>query len=1107
MSWLRKGEAAVHLSRFVIKRLPGITRKFTISAQPGLNLLIGPNGSGKSSTARALAYLLWPAKYPGSAQIEAQAYFQINSHEELVATTTTTAVIWTQNGATVPAPELPSAHLAACYHLDVLDIIKPTMASDDARLARDLAKELSGGIDKSLLQERLFSLGRLSASRKNSTLQTAQRQVIQVQQQQKALAAQQATLTGLEEKVKRANQAGLRAEILAAIISRRSQQAQLNHRETELLEIPPGAQLIRQEDPGRLRNLKHTLAEKTKLLVEAKLKQEKYQQQLAVISPPPALGALAALSQGEGLVAALATTETQHQEIERSLAQHLETQRRLAGQTWSESQGSRPLEQATINNIMAAWNTYQGHELRSQVLRKILSSATQTRQNPARYGWPGAAAGLLGGAVFSFTQHTEVMVYAGLGILGLLALGYALYRLRRPSPPLTSQLQPELQDEQKKAQQAKATLDQLLQDAGLDLDMVEPSSLLLLQRMRAQWEQQEETARLQDNVVIAQKSRAEALANVNTLLNSWGSSATIMDLHSARAALVSLKETWQQRQNLLEKIEISTLEISNLGREISQHEEEIKQILQTFQLDPSRDPVRSLEQLLELQPRYQELTAQVLSLRQNIASLNTTVEGQGNLFPDEDPQQLSATEIQIRIAREKELFNESHQVSQKIGALRQQIETASAGHDLETACAQRDEAHNQLQAAYERELEVELGKMMLEQVMGEYQITARPAALAEANRIFGTIARGQSYHLNCLIGDDGEPAVIVHDVDQGQDLLPSQLSTGTRTQLFLALRLGFLATQTKTLQPPVVLDDVLTTSDPARFEAAVTSLGRLAREHEFQIFYLCSRPDEVAAWQHTLSREHLPTAHVIDLAALRKQESIATSDILSLWDSGSATALPPVPSATMTPAEYALELQVPQPRTWDTPGSLHLFFLLADNLMLLHQFLMAGVEKVGHWQSHGTELTKSGAIPSDQAHYLGSMIKIWERFLTLWRIGRPPLVTAQFLADCPAVSPSFLPTVQKYLQTINGVGSDLIEGLRQGKVAKFRAAKTEQLANELQAAGLLDQELPLPQTEIVREIFADSTLDLQTAPVKKEAILLLVDRLGKALASEFNNQS
>ena len=75
-----------------------------------------------------------------------------------------------------------------------------------------------------------------------------------------------------------------------------------------------------------------------------------------------------------------------------------------------------------------------------------------------------------------------------------------------------------------------------------------------------------------------------------------------------------------------------------------------------------------------------------------------------------------------------------------------------------------------------------------------------------------------------------------------------QLSSGTRVQLLLAVRIAFVEQQEQGVKLPLLLDEVLGNSDDERARAIMEAVVELSREGR-QIFYFTAQMDEVARWR------------------------------------------------------------------------------------------------------------------------------------------------------------------------------------------------------------------------------------------------------------------
>ena len=117
-------------------------------------------------------------------------------------------------------------------------------------------------------------------------------------------------------------------------------------------------------------------------------------------------------------------------------------------------------------------------------------------------------------------------------------------------------------------------------------------------------------------------------------------------------------------------------------------------------------------------------------------------------------------------------------------------------------------------------------RTLLDDVEQAFEAEHEPAVLRRARELFAEVT-ARSFDLRLR----GGGTFVAHDVRQDAVRALSELSSGTRMQLLLALRMAWM----ETLEPggetlPLFLDKALTTSDEARFAVMAQSLERLAGE-------------------------------------------------------------------------------------------------------------------------------------------------------------------------------------------------------------------------------------------------------------------------------------
>ncbi|NHZ78213.1 AAA family ATPase [Massilia sp. CCM 8695] len=193
--------------------------------------------------------------------------------------------------------------------------------------------------------------------------------------------------------------------------------------------------------------------------------------------------------------------------------------------------------------------------------------------------------------------------------------------------------------------------------------------------------------------------------------------------------------------------------------------------------------------------------------------------------------------------------DEQNQVSAELGKLeedlrnaRQAEETArralEAVDSADTAAAarelmERDAAGVRLSMA--PWMRSRLAHALLDEALKRFRERAQGPMLLAASRYFQQMTDGQFVR---LVSDDAGPKpVLLAQRGTGGQVRVEGLSEGTRDQLYLALRLAALEIRRDAgYDLPVVLDDVLMTSDDGRAALALRAIADFARDHQVIVF-------------------------------------------------------------------------------------------------------------------------------------------------------------------------------------------------------------------------------------------------------------------------------
>lgn len=175
------------------------------------------------------------------------------------------------------------------------------------------------------------------------------------------------------------------------------------------------------------------------------------------------------------------------------------------------------------------------------------------------------------------------------------------------------------------------------------------------------------------------------------------------------------------------------------------------------------------------------------------------------------------TELTALAAHEAELVD-------KVAALRVQREQVASADEV--AALRRQEAAL-LESARQMALEWSrnaLARHLIDTARRRFERERQPHVIREAAAIFRTITGGRWQSIAASL-EDGVPRAVPVD---GEPVPHEHLSRGTREQLYLALRLGYVRTHALHAEPlPLIMDDILVNFDPERAARTAAALAAL----------------------------------------------------------------------------------------------------------------------------------------------------------------------------------------------------------------------------------------------------------------------------------------
>jgi hypothetical protein len=552
--------------------------------------------------------------------------------------------------------------------------------------------------------------------------------------------------------------------------------------------------------------------------------------------------------------------------------------------------------------------------------------------------------------------------------------------------------------------------------------------------------------------------RRQLLEEIGAFLTGLGEDEP-SDSSSARAGVHSLE---MRDRALRDAKAVALREEKNRNRcddEIERLEAEKAEIYRVVGVE-GNDRV-GLTRCLDLLPRYRELTEQRTEFASGIKQAESDLAAAGE-------GELAQLDI-IQLGEQKVVLDGKssrlEEINRQIGEISGQARNAREGHVLEDAIAKKSVVLSELRDRRDEALAAAAGSFLIDRVQREHETNQMPRVLERARERFATFTH-QRYELKVSSSDGG--SFVAVDQISNEGLSPDRLSDGTRAQLILAARLAFAEESEQGANLPLFLDEALDHSDPERFHAIARSLARMVVDEGRQVFYLSNDPTDADRLRSAFDEEECGQLNTIDLGEIRGQAARADGP-----EALRVAPLASVPSPAGENAEsYGAAIGVARLDPSHGPLGQHLYYLLRDDLSLLHDFLMVRVETVGQCRNllkGGAALAKGFVAKSAVGAQLEARIALFETFCLARCEGFGKKVGPVELEKSDAVTEKYFAAVVEVAAELDGDAGRLIAALheRKDRLSGYRSKSAEELERFFVEHGYIDEKPILGETEII----------------------------------------
>ncbi len=552
----------------------------------------------------------------------------------------------------------------------------------------------------------------------------------------------------------------------------------------------------------------------------------------------------------------------------------------------------------------------------------------------------------------------------------------------------------------------------------------------------------------------ADAKRRDEMQAINHALAPFGLAAP-QDIIEARRVVDELDERAKVLQGAIDELKRSRDALADLDARAAATDDELRGLFARAGLEVGEDA--ALVERCERRADYRAAVETAFRCQQSLELAEKRLRAHPAF--DEALLQRPQEDLQASLAAISGAARAEQEAHDEIVRIQDRVDLAKRAHGVEEALTALREAKHALAERRDQDRNAVAGGVLSDWLTEQSRDRDRPRVFHRARELLMSITRGR-YRLE--IEDGSPPRFRAFDTVREQGLELDQLSSGTRVQLLLAVRVAFVETQEQGARPPLVLDETLANSDDARARAIIEATFELARAGR-QVFYFTAQHDEVGKFRTLLSEAGDVPHRLVDLQQVRRLSEAESSEELPRLP---PPAVPVQPPGDRSYEEYGRALEIPLIDPRRPIGAVHVWHLL-DDTHQLHRLLVQGIQR---WGPLKHMLARGGAPLLGEDPGAQQRVEAAARAIHAvcedWRVGRGRPVDRQALVDSAAVTPKPLPRVAEIAAEVNGDARALLLRLETARVSGLGPVGIQRARERLEKHGYLDPTPLLSRGEI-----------------------------------------
>ncbi len=377
-----------------------------------------------------------------------------------------------------------------------------------------------------------------------------------------------------------------------------------------------------------------------------------------------------------------------------------------------------------------------------------------------------------------------------------------------------------------------------LSGLGLKEDVTTSEAIDLLDTLKDCFDKLKEADDLRKRIAGIDRDASEMDRELKELLKKVA--PDILDLPMDRAILklrVQLNKAQKDEilfDKLTEESDSLKKEIYTAQKRLQSAHEQMNELLHTAKCDRPEELMPVMEKSAvykSLQEKISDTSTRITKIGAGV-SLEELDEQAAKVNIDELPGMIESLKKDI----EEGINPEINSISQIIGEEKNILAAMDGGDEAALLTCEMEEKLAKIQRLAERYTHVKLASRILQQEIERYREAHQDPVLKIASNYFKDLTLSSFAGLRTDVDDKGNP-VLVGIRPDNSFLNVESMSSGTRDQLYLALRLATLKFRLeKSEAMPFIVDDILINFDDDRSRATLNVLSELSEKNQIILF-------------------------------------------------------------------------------------------------------------------------------------------------------------------------------------------------------------------------------------------------------------------------------